>query len=62
MIITQKGQYRLLEDIKTRNSISTGIIPKDTIIEITQVDYERNKVIGDKLLDWIHWDLPVEKV
>ncbi|AOQ23043.1 hypothetical protein MTAT_26540 [Moorella thermoacetica] len=62
MIITRKGHYRLLEDIKVRNSITIGTLPKGTAIEITQVDNVKQKVIGEQLLDWTHWDLPVENI
>lgn len=61
MKITKPGQYRLLRDYKTRNSISIGTIPKGTLITITQIDTEYNKVIGPSLLDWEYNNLPVEE-
>jgi len=60
MIIDKIGKYKLLKDIKTGNSISTGTIPRGTILNITQVDKQGQKVIGAPLADWTRWELPVE--
>lgn len=62
MRITEKGQYRLLEDIKTTTAASIGTIPKGTILDITQVDERCHRVIGRPLMDWTYWDLPVESI
>lgn len=59
MIVKEKGHYRLLSDIKTGNATSVGTIPAGTILEITQIDYAAQKVIGPDLLDWKSWNLPV---
>jgi len=60
VIVTEKGKYRLLKDIKTHTSYSVATIPKGTIIEITQIDKSHHKVIGNPLMGWVHWNLPVE--
>jgi len=60
--VTQKGQYRLLEDIKTRNLCAVGMLLKGTIISITAIDDIYHKVIGPEFFDWIYLELPVEKV
>lgn len=62
MIITEKGKYKLLEDITTRGSRSIGGIAKGVVIEITQIDANSHKVIGPQLMDWTYWELPVEKI
>jgi hypothetical protein len=62
MIVTKKGKYRFLKDFVTRGSFSTGTIPKNTVIEITQIDLTNNKVIGPEFFDWAYWDLPVEEI
>lgn len=62
MIIKEIGKYKLLSDIVIRNCISIETIPKGTVLEIIQIDKEFHKVFGPGLSDWIHWDLPVEKV
>jgi len=62
LIITEKGKYRLLKDFKTSTAISIATIQKGAIIEITQVDENHHKVIGNDLFDWVYWDMPVEKI
>lgn len=62
MRITEKGKYQLLEDIKVRNSCTIGTLPKGAIISITSIDDAYHKVIGPELLDWMYWELPVEKL
>lgn len=62
MVIKEKGKYILLEDIGTRNAITTATIPKGTVINITQVDSWSHQVTGSPLLDWTPWDLPVVKI
>jgi hypothetical protein len=62
MIVNETGKYKLTEDFRTRNTCATGTIPKDTIIEITQISEEYHKVIGTDFMDWVYWDLPVVKV
>lgn len=59
MIISKPGNYKAIEDIKTRGTISIGTIPKGTIIEITAVDPIYHKVIGPNLFDWHYWNMPV---
>ena len=61
MIVTEKGKYKLLKDLKTRNSVGAGTIPEGTAIKITQIDNIYHKVIGPELMGWMYWDLPVEK-
>lgn len=61
MIVNEIGKYKLLKDIITRNTYSIGTIPKDSIINITQIDSTYCQVIGNELFDWIYWDLPVVK-
>lgn len=60
MIITETGTYRLLTEVSSRGSYSIIRFPRGALLEITQV--HDKKVIGPKLLDWVHWDLPVEEV
>lgn len=62
MEIKEKGRYRLLKNIKTRSSIGIAEITAGTEITITQIDSRSRNVIGPDLMDWVHWDLPVEKV
>ena len=62
MIIDKKGKYRLLEDWQNRGSISTGTLPKGTILNISQIDEQHKRVISEELADWTRWDLPVELV
>lgn len=62
MIIKEKGKYKLLEDIKVRNPRAIGGIAKGAVIEITQIDEGSHKVIGPQLMDWMYWELPVEKI
>lgn len=62
MIIDKIGKYKLIEDIRTRNSSSIGTLKKGTILDITQIDKNFHKVIGESLMDWTYWDLPVEPV
>jgi hypothetical protein len=62
MIVTKKGKYKLLKDFVTIGSFSTGTIPKNTVIEITQIDLNNNKIIGTEFFDWTYWDLPVEEI
>jgi hypothetical protein len=62
MRITECGKYRLLRDYKTTNSISIATLANGSIIEITQIDMNYNKVIGEPLLDWEYNALPVERV
>ncbi len=62
MIITEKGKYKVLKDLKIRNTTSIGTLTEGSIIEITQVDEMTNKVIGPMLWDWMYHDLPLEKI
>ncbi len=62
MNVKQCGQYRLLRDFWARGASSCVALPKGTTIEVTQVDNINRKIVGPKLPDWIHWDLPVEEV
>lgn len=62
MIVDKKGKYVLTEDWQNRGTISTGTLPKGTILNITQVDKAHKKVISDELRDWTRWELPVEPV
>ena len=62
MTIKEPGFYRLTEEIKVRNLTTIATLPKGTVIEITQVSKRWQQVIGPALLDWMHWNLPVEKV
>jgi hypothetical protein len=62
MIVTEKGKYVLLKDIKTSNAISIATIKKGTVLNITQIDNRNRKVIGEELLDWKHNNLPVKKL
>jgi len=61
MIIREVGRYKLTEDIKTRDTYSISTLPKGTILNITQIDNQYHKVIGEPLRDWTYWDLPVVK-
>lgn len=61
MRIEKIGKYRVMIPITTRNSCAICQIGIGSIIEITRVDYLYEKVIGPELLDWIHWELPVEE-
>lgn len=61
MIINEIGKYRTTEEIKTRNACSIGTIPRGTVLNITQIDSTYHKVIGEPLMDWTYWDLPVIK-
>ena len=58
--VKEKGKYVLLQDYVMRTSNSVGTIPRGTILNITQIDEQYHKVIGDELSDWVHWDLPVK--
>ena len=62
MEISEKGKYKVLKTFKTRGVRSITEIPKNSIINITQIDEDNEKVIGPELLDWIYYDLPVEKL
>lgn len=62
MIVTEKGKYKVLKDFNTTNSISIGTVPKDSIIQISQVDDIAHRVIGSELFDWMPNELPVEKI
>lgn len=59
MIITKQGYYRLIEDYIVRSPKSVGVIPKGTMIEITQVDEIHHKVMSPQFKNWEYWDLPV---
>jgi len=59
MIVDRIGNYRLLEELKTWNAIGTATLPRNTILNIEQIDHEGQKIIGPRLLDWIGWNLPV---
>ena len=58
-IVKEEGKYVLTEDYVIRTSSTVGIIPKGTVLNITQIDEQYKKVIGDNLSDWCYWDLPV---
>lgn len=62
MIVRKTGKYKFIEDFQTRTSISSAIIPAGAILEVKQVDEYYRKVFGKPLLDWTHWDLPVEEL
>lgn len=62
MIVNEKGKYKLLKSIKTSNNFSVATLPKGTTVNITQIDKKTHKVIGNLFMDWIYWDLPVEKI
>ena len=62
MKITEKGNYKLLEEFKTSSSGAIATLPAGTIINITQVDERGHQIIGDELLDWEYWELPVGKI
>ena len=57
MIISKIGKYKLLKPLTTRGSFSIGTFPKDSIIEITQIDKDAHKVIGLGFEDWRDWDI-----
>jgi len=58
MKITKCGTYKLTEDLPVRNSIMVGVLAKGSIINITQIDEEYNKVSAVELLDWHYNDIP----
>ena len=58
--VKEKGKYILLKDYTMRGSISVATMPTGTVLNITQIDNQHHKVIGDELCDWVHWDLPVK--
>ena len=60
MRIEKTGKYRLVRDYTMRTSNSVGTIPKGTVLNITQIDEQYHKVIGEGLSDWVYWNLPVE--
>lgn len=60
MIIKQAGTYRLLENFTMRGPDSIGTSQKGTLLTVSQIDEQFNKVIGPAFPDWHHWDLPVE--
>ena len=62
MKITEVGKYKLLKDIKTRNSASIGTLPKGKVLNINRVDEFGHKVLSPELFDWTHWDLPVKRI
>jgi hypothetical protein len=58
--VKEKGKYILLEDYTMRGSIGVRTIPSGTVLNITQIDNQCHKVIGDELGDWVYWNLPVK--
>jgi len=62
MIVNEQGKYKLLSDFSDRGTNSIGVIPSDTIIEVTQIDKAYRKVYSPSFSDWVYWDLPVVKV
>lgn len=62
MVITEPGMYELVDNLLVRGTISTAVLKRGTIIEITQIDAAGHKVIGPALGDWHPWDLPVVPV
>lgn len=62
MKVAKCGKYRLTQDFYTRGTCSCGWISKGSIIAITQIDHEYNKVIGPDLLDWTYNNMPLEPI
>jgi len=62
MIVDSLGHYRLVKDVAVRNLVTRGALPAGTIIDVMQIDGRFHKVYARELLDWCHWDLPVERV
>ena len=62
MEIKKIGKYKLLKDFSIRNTIAGTKLFKGEIINITQIDNMRHKIIGKELMDWMFWDLPVKKI
>jgi hypothetical protein len=59
MIINEIGKYKLVEDFTTRNAFSIATLKAGTELNITQIDNQYHKVIGEPLMDWTYWDIPV---
>ncbi|MGR3218892.1 MAG: hypothetical protein ACUZ8H_03620 [Candidatus Anammoxibacter sp.] len=62
MEIIEKGIYEFLQDWKTCNSCTIQTISKGEILTITRVDIDNHQVLGNILIDWTFWDLPVKKI
>jgi hypothetical protein len=62
MTVNEIGRYRVLNPLSVGNLVTQSVLPVGSIINVVQIDPEYRKVYAKELLDWKHWDLPVEKV
>ena len=59
MIVNKLGKYKFIKDYISRNSIAVSNIKVGDILTVKQIDTQGNKIIGDIMLDWVPWELPV---
>lgn len=62
MQVKEPGDYRLTEDFQTRGGRSCAWLTKGTIITISQIDFNYDKVFSPSLLDWTCNNMPLEFV
>jgi hypothetical protein len=58
MQITKTGIYELTADLPIRGTISCGILPKFTLLHVTQIDADNHKFYCDEIGDWHYYAVP----